>query len=118
MKTSVERGNILSRSLITGFLRAADRFPNRPALVVNGETVTYVQLLSYVTRISQTVQQSQQSQEPLVAVFAGRSITAYVAILGIHAAGKGYVPLNPKFPLQRTKAMLLLSGTNLMIADR
>jgi amino acid adenylation domain-containing protein len=109
--------NAMFRSLITGFARTVDRFPERPALVVDGKSFSYVQLLNLATRISHTIQQYQQSQEPLAAVFAARSVTAYAAILGIHAAGKGYVPLNPKFPVERTKTMLLLSGANLVIAD-
>jgi amino acid adenylation domain-containing protein len=48
---------------------------------------------------------------------ANRSLIAYAGILGILAAGRGYVPLNPKFPLLRTANMLERSGASVIIVD-
>jgi amino acid adenylation domain-containing protein len=50
-----------------------------------------------------------------VAILAHRSLTAYASVLGIHSAGKGYVPLNPKFPIDRLAKMLLQSHCDAMI---
>jgi amino acid adenylation domain-containing protein len=105
------------RSLIRRFAQSAESYPARPALVVEGQSISYLRLKRLATRISQTILQYQEDDSPLVAVLGSRTITVYAAILGAHAAGKGYVPLNPKFPAERTRTMLRLSGTRVVVAD-
>ncbi|MBL8554531.1 MAG: amino acid adenylation domain-containing protein [Phenylobacterium sp.] len=53
----------------------------------------------------------------LTAVFAYRSRTAFVGVLGALLAGHGYVPLNPSFPIERTRAMFRRSGCRTLIVD-
>lgn len=108
------------RSLISGFLESAERFPDRLALVVDGNSLSYATLRGAVCRIAATIQTLQGGQEsfPLVAVFAHRSQTAYAGVLGSLGAGKGYVPLNPKFPPERTSQMLTLSGCTFLIVGK
>jgi amino acid adenylation domain-containing protein len=48
-------------------------------------------------------------------LFAHRSVAAYSGILGILAAGRGYLPLNPKFPIERTLTMLSASGCKAVV---
>jgi amino acid adenylation domain-containing protein len=98
-------------------VQSAESHPARPALVVEGQSISYLQLKRLATRISQTILQCQEHDSPLVAVLGSRTITVYAAILGAHAAGKGYVPLSPKFPAERTRTMLRLSGTRVVVAD-
>ena len=109
-----------SRSLITGFFESARRFPDRPALVVDGTCLSYANLAGIVRRIASAIRILQNEQSPfsLVAVWAHRSQTAYAGVLGPLAAGKGYVPLNPKFPLERTLQMLALSGSTVLIVGK
>lgn len=45
-----------SRFLYSGFLDAADRFPDRPAVVVDGRTISYIELLNFSKRIAATIQ--------------------------------------------------------------
>lgn len=109
-----------SRSLISGFLESAERFPDRPALVVNGKSVSYASFRGIVRRIASAIHTLQVEQKPfpLVAVLAHRSETAYAGVLGSLAAGKGYVPLNARFPLERTLQMLSLSGCTALIVGK
>ena len=108
------------RSLIRGFLESAERFGGRPALVVDGESLSYAGLRAIVCRTASAIQTLQRDRDsfPLVAVWAHRSKTAYAGVLGSLGAGKGYVPLNPKFPLERTLQMLALSGCTVVIVGR
>jgi len=103
------------RSLIQGFLESAQRFPARPALVVNDQSFTYEELRGRAARIAAAILLQEEQPFPLAAVLAQRSIAAYSGILGILSAGKGYVPLNPKFPVERTRRMLQLSGCKVLI---
>ena len=108
------------RSLVCGFFESAERFPDHPALVVDGRSLSYASLRGTVCRIASAIQtvQSEQESFPLVAVLAHRSETSFAGVLGSLAAGKGYVPLNPKFPLERTLQMLALSGCNALIVGK
>jgi amino acid adenylation domain-containing protein len=103
------------RSLIDGFLESVNRFPSREALVVDGERLSYLMLQGLAGKIASAILQHEHDTSPLVALLAHRSKTAYASILGILGAGKGYVPLNPKFPIERTRRMLDLSGCGMLI---
>src|SRR6059058_2023869 len=104
------------RNLASGFFESAERFPERPALAVGNENISYQSLRQEVARIGATIQSVGDHQSGVVALLAHRSKTAYACALGILAAGKGYAPLNPKFPLDRTLRMLTLSGCSILIA--
>jgi amino acid adenylation domain-containing protein len=103
------------RSLISGFIESLQRYPDRIALELGDENFTYAQLWKRASGIAAALEEHTDSTPPLVALLANRSVTAYAGILGILAAGRGYVPLNPKFPSQRTLAMLKASGCRTVI---
>jgi acyl-CoA synthetase (AMP-forming)/AMP-acid ligase II len=88
------------KSLSDGFLESVNRFPSREALVVDGEHLSYLALQRLADKIASSILQHEQDVLPLVALLAHRSKTAYASILGILGAGKGYVPLNPKYPVE------------------
>ncbi len=63
--------------------------------------------------------QSRQEQVAtgLTAVFAYRSPTAFIGVLGSLLAGNGYVPLNRTFPIERTQIMFERSGCTSLVID-
>ncbi len=103
------------RTLISGFLRSLRAHPNRVALELGEQRLTYAELWERAGRIANSLNECVDPGAPLVALFANRSVTAYAGILGILAAGRGYVPLNPKFPVDRTLSMLSASGCKAVI---
>src|ERR1700674_1467391 len=102
------------RSLISGFLRSLHARPDHLALELGEQRFTYAQLWDRAGRIANALNDC-LDPAPLVALLASRSATAYAGPLGILAAGRGYVPLNPKFPADRTLAMLSASGCKVII---
>ncbi|MFL5869101.1 MAG: AMP-binding protein, partial [Thermoleophilaceae bacterium] len=100
------------RTLSSGFLRSVERHPSRPALELDGETLSYEALYTRACGIG-----AELGEGPLSAVLAGRSPTAYAAVLGALLAGHGYVPLNPRFPARRNAAMLERSGARTLVVD-
>src|SRR6266705_1647882 len=96
------------KGLLQGFLDSAERFASREALVVNDKTLSYRELRSRSAAIARTILDRELESFPLAAILASRSETAYAGVLGILGSGKGYVPLNPKFPVDRTRKMLVL----------
>ena len=57
------------------------------------------------------------SKSNLVGVLADKSLGLYVGILSIILSGKGYVPLNPKFPKDRINYMIAESGVDTIVCD-
>jgi amino acid adenylation domain-containing protein len=106
------------QTLSTLFLRSCDRFGDCRAISVGGKEVSYADLAHRAMSLSATVRRASPSTEvPLTAVLAYRSETAYAAILGALLAGHGYVPLNPTFPIDRTRLMLERSKCRSLIVD-
>ncbi|WP_342723309.1 amino acid adenylation domain-containing protein [Bradyrhizobium sp. B097] len=106
------------RGLWTGFLRSAKLFPDRPAVVAQGTTLSYRELREVAVRIAACIQAHREgSSTPLTAVFAHRSTSAFAGVLGSLLAGNGYVPLNRTFPVERTRSMLVRSECRSIIVD-
>ncbi len=106
------------RSLVSGFLHFAKITPTRPALELGDDILTYEQLWNYAGKITASLNETLGPEEGVVAILASRSVAAYGGILGILASGRGYCPLNPKFPLDRTLVMLKASGCRTLIVGQ
>jgi amino acid adenylation domain-containing protein len=106
------------RSLISGFLNSLQSAPARPALEIGDDILTYEQLWNYAGRITSSLNQTLAPEETVVALLASRSIAAYGGILGILGSGRGYCPLNPKFPIERTLVMLKASGCRTLVVGQ
>lgn len=105
-------------TLLSGFARSLEAFPERAALEVGGEKFTYAELGERAARIGAAIaERSPDGAPPLTAIYAARSATAFAGVLAALWAGHGYVPLNPYFPAQRCREMLLRSGCRTIVAD-
>lgn len=93
-------------SLISGFFRSLKSDSGRPALELRELSLSYEQLWNYAGKITACLKGVLDPSESVVAVLADRSVAAYGGILGVLGSGRGYVPLNPKFPIERTLHML------------
>ncbi|MGO8985022.1 MAG: amino acid adenylation domain-containing protein [Terriglobales bacterium] len=107
-----------SRSLISGFFRSLRADPGRPALEIGVLSLSYEQLWNYAGGIAGCLLETLEPSEKVVAVLASRSVAAYGGILAVLGSGRGYVPLNPKFPLERTLVMLRASGCKTLIVGQ
>jgi amino acid adenylation domain-containing protein len=110
--------NSSQRRLWTGFVRSAEKFPERTAIIAEGKALSYRELHEFASRIAATIQaHTGSSIAPLTAVFAYRSPVAFAGVLGALLAGNGYVPLNRTFPVSRTRLMLERSQCTSVIVD-
>ncbi|MEU7281906.1 AMP-binding protein [Streptomyces sp. NPDC045431] len=94
------------------FLRGLSLSPDRPALRIGTEEVTYRALHEQALIMAGSV-----GSAKTVGVLSGKSVTAYVGILAGLYAGATVVPLHPGFPAARTRRMLEVCGTEALIAD-
>ena len=106
------------QTLSAAFLRSCEKFRDHRAISVGGKEVSYDDLARRAMSLAATVRRASPSTEvPLTAVLAYRSETAYAGILGALLAGHGYLPLNPTFPIDRTRLMLERSKCRSLIVD-
>lgn len=104
-------------TLRTGFLRSWKCFPDRIALEVDGQALSYEALGSVASSIAATLVREVPDGPLLTGVFGHRSTGAFSAILGSLFRGHGYVPFNATFPADRTRNMLERSGCRAVVVD-
>jgi len=122
-KTRTERNSMMAlprkpRRLVSGFFRSLAANPSSQALELGDMSLSYEQLWNYGGRIAACLTDILAPSEKVVAVLADRSLAAYGAVLGVLGSGRGYVPLNPKFPLERTLGMLQASGCRTLVVGQ
>jgi len=107
----------LNAFLHAGYLRSVVAFPDRIALVVGDESLTYRELHDRAAAIAARLDGTTAADPPLTAVYGHRSTTAFVGVLAALLRGHGYVPLNRTFPPARTSRMLQSAGCRTVIVD-
>jgi len=99
------------------FFDSAERFADRTALVVDKHQYSYSELSIAAKATAAVLGSNLPERVQLVALFGQRSAASYAGVLGILAAGRGYVPLNPKFPVGRNLQVLDNSGVRAIVVD-
>lgn len=106
-------------SLTALAMASVARVPDRPALVAAGRMLSYAELAAVAASLARTLGRHDPAPDVgRAALLAYRSVAAYAGVLGILLAGKAYVPLNPRFPTERTRAMLEAADTRVLVVDR
>jgi amino acid adenylation domain-containing protein len=107
-----------SDHLAAGFLRSSDAHPERPALVVDAESLSYEELRRRASGLASVLLERTPAEgPPWTGVFAHRSVTGFMGVLAALLRGHGYVPLNRTFPVRRTRTMLERSGCRALVVD-
>ncbi|MGK3980503.1 amino acid adenylation domain-containing protein [Sorangium sp. So ce118] len=75
--------------------------PDRPAVVFEGEELTYRELNRRANKTARYLRKHGVGPDRLVGVLAERSIEMVVGLLAILKAGGAYVPIDPTYPLDR-----------------
>ena len=102
-------------NIVDRFLASARRAPDSPALSFAEGDISYGELLEQAGRIARALESASGAET--AAIWGDKSLPAYAGVLGALLAGKTFVPLNPRFPLERTQAMLRASGADTVIAS-
>ncbi|HOY30405.1 MAG TPA: AMP-binding protein [Bacteroidales bacterium] len=101
--------------LIHGFIDAANKFNGHHALDIDNNKTTYGELKNHIEKIAGCIIANTQPSASFVAILADRSLSAYSGVLGTLLAGKAYVPLNHKFPVERSLYMADFSSVDIII---
>lgn len=91
--------------------------PRRPALQMQGRTLSYQELDRASNRLAHTLVQEGVRPGDRVGVFMHKSLELGVALYGILKAGGAFVPLDPFAPVTRLRAVLGDCGIRHLIAS-
>ncbi|MEU1981377.1 amino acid adenylation domain-containing protein [Nocardia sp. NPDC019395] len=115
---SAEREDVLHRWNDTGhtldpgetlaslFARAAQTHADRTAIESDTGKLTYAQFAARVNRLARWLISRGVGPDSLVALHMRRSLDQVTAMYAVHAAGGGYVPVDPDYPAERIDYML------------
>jgi len=90
--------------------------PDRVAVVLDGERVTYAQLDARSNQIARMLRARGVGRGDRVALCMRKSPTAIAALLGIYKADAVYVPLDPSSPATRLVKMLDSCASRVILA--
>ena len=93
-----------------------DRTPNATALIFNEKRWTYGALNRSANRLAHLLAKKGIGSGSLAGVFLERSPEMVVALLGILKTGAAYVPLDPAYPLERTRLLLKDAALSAIVA--
>ena len=94
----------------------AARVPERTALVLGAQQLTYHELNARSNRLARHLLARGASPEARVAICLERSAEMVVALLAVLKAGAAYLPLDPEVPRERMASMLTDGGARLLIS--
>ncbi|WP_437997980.1 amino acid adenylation domain-containing protein [Sorangium sp. So ce185] len=91
--------------------------PDAPAVVCEETALTYRELDRRTNQLARRLRALGVRPEDRVALCVERSAEMVVALLGALKAGAAYVPLDPKFPRERLRAVVEDSGARVVITQ-
>ncbi|MFI0980373.1 amino acid adenylation domain-containing protein [Streptomyces sp. NPDC021093] len=107
----------LNPRLGAGLLEHARLQPARTALTVGRRDYSYEEAVDTARRWASLLVESVGGRPGRVGVFAQRSEASYLGVAAALFAGAAFVPLNRKFPVERTRSMLERAEVDALIVD-
>src|SRR5262249_12669861 len=105
-------------SLAKGLLNSSAKFADRPALWCRNELLTYAQMFGNAKLLAGTMPAGfAVGVGSRIAILSDRTSTAYTGIVGALLSGAAYVPLNPRFPVERNRMMIQRSGASVLVCS-
>ena len=104
-------------NLAHAFSQHAEDNPDRTALYLNDNDITYGELASLAKCIAAWLQHETGGNPERVGVLGSRSLESYAGIIGTCWTGAAYVPLNPAHPPSRLANMISRARLDALIVD-
>ncbi|MFF0388256.1 amino acid adenylation domain-containing protein [Kitasatospora sp. NPDC004615] len=98
------------------FERQVRATPDAPAVVLDGESVSYAEFNARANRLARTLVARGVGPDTVVPVVAERSVEMLTAVYAVLKAGGAYLPVDPSYPAERVHYLLRDSGAALVLA--
>nr|WP_260860122.1 non-ribosomal peptide synthetase [Streptomyces cupreus] len=109
-------GAVPSASLADGVMGWAAREPDRVAVVTaDGGVLRYGELGWWASGVAETLLGSDTDPGALIAVGMPKSAEQVVAALGVHLAGRAYLPVDVDLPPRRRAELLAAAGCSVVL---
>jgi amino acid adenylation domain-containing protein len=107
-----------SRHVLHGrFLRGVELFPDRNAIRIRGRDITYADTHSLALTWAGSILRACEQPPTVIGVLADKGLESYVGILTALYCGASAVPLQPDFPVSRTRSMLKAAKVSALVTD-
>ncbi|MFI1914790.1 amino acid adenylation domain-containing protein [Nocardia sp. NPDC020380] len=93
-------------TLASAFAAGVEDFPDLPAVLDSGQTLSYREFAARVNRTARALIERGAGPDVAVGILLERSTDLLVAVHAVHAAGAAYVPLDPEYPQPRIEQMV------------
>lgn len=113
------KSNYLKEKTICDFFNEQVRkLPNKPALILDNDTMTYKKLDLLSNSIANFLLSKGIKKNNIIGLDLNRSFEMIICIIGVLKAGAAYLPLEPDFPVKRKLYLLENSKAKLLITDK
>ncbi|HEX8242203.1 MAG TPA: amino acid adenylation domain-containing protein, partial [Longimicrobium sp.] len=99
------------------FEAQVERTPDAPAVVREGESLTYAELNRRANRLAHHLIALGVGPETRVAILAEPATETVVGVLAVLKAGGAFVPLDPEYPAERLRYLLADSAPAVLLAQ-
>lgn len=100
------------------FEAQVDCAPDNIAIIEGDQSFTYLEIEQQANRFATMLLANGVEAGNLVGLFAERSASAIIAMLGVLKAGAGYVPIDPVFPADRIQHILSQSNIQVLLCSK
>ncbi|MFI7668050.1 amino acid adenylation domain-containing protein [Nocardia sp. NPDC049526] len=104
-------------TLASFFAHSVQAHADLPAVTFGEQSLTYAEFASRVYRLARWLISRGVGPESLVALRMRRSLDQVTAMYAVHAAGGGYVPVDPDLPADRIAYMLSIAAPVLELSS-
>lgn len=95
-----------------------EKFSERNAFVIEGESFTYKRFAEITSKIRSVLEHESINKEQLIGVIESNDIETYCSIYACLFTGKTFVPLNPENPLERNLDILQQTEIKTILSAR
>ncbi|KAG5983621.1 NRPS protein [Claviceps digitariae] len=96
---------------------AAERYPDRVAIIFGNTRVTYAELNAQANRLASYLCSRGIQPEQLIGLFLDKSEMMIETIIGVWKSGAAHVPIDPLYPIERIQFVLDDVKTGFIIAS-
>ncbi len=99
------------------FEARADQMPTAPALVADGQTMTFAEVEQRANRLANALRARGMGPGCYVGLCLSRGANLVIAMLGIAKSGAAYVPIDTDYPAERIAFVLEDTAATLVVSE-